>query len=200
MAIPKPSWDIATMVKGYDYKKNNAAIANIASAAVATSWPLGTVDADGLDKVVTTFLIWNNKGTTGQAGSDVSDMVNCRFTCVDANRGNTGAGNCLELLGGGTTATRWMSARNDIDLTTVGSAAFASIGSLAPATIDSGAIDAFAAGQATNKIIKGTANDGLFGTAATAANYALITAKVNIPAAASAGPVSGYLRLSFSYI
>ena len=201
MAIPKASWDIATMAAGFDYKATNAAVANIASAAPATAWPLGTVDADGLDKAVTTFLVWNNKGTAAGVGqTDVSDMQSCKFSVVDANRGNTGAGNCLELLGGGITATRWMSARNDLDTSKTGSAAFNAIGSLAPATIDSGAISIYAAGQATNNIIKGTANDGLYGTAATADNYAIVTVKVNIPAAASAGPASGYLRLSYSYV
>lgn len=199
MAIPKVSWDVCTLKSGYDYKTANVAVADITAAAPISSWPIGTIDADGLDKAVTTFLIWNNKGTAAVPSTDVSDMENCKFTCVDANRGNTGAGNCTELLGGGVTASKWMSARNDNDTATVGLAAFISIGNLAPAPIDNGAISIYAAGQSTGNLILGTGNDGLYGTQATVGCYGIVTSKVNLPSTATAGPVSGYLRVSFSY-
>ena len=87
MAIPKVSLDIATMKSGYDYTTMNATIANIDTVAADTKWPIGSAEADGLDKAVTTFLIWNNKGTSATPSTDVSDMQNCKITVVDANRG-----------------------------------------------------------------------------------------------------------------
>lgn len=199
MAIPKVSLDIATMKSGYDYTQMNATIANIDTVAADTKWPIGSAEADGLDKAVTTFLIWNNKGTSATPSTDVSDMQNCKITVVDANRGNVGAGNCIELLGGGASKTRWVSARNDSDTTKVGSAAFSPVGNLAPNPIDAGALAIQAVGQSTN-VIKGTGNDGLIATAATANNFALVTTKLNIPTDATAGAVSGYLRVSYSYV
>ena len=199
MAIPKVSLDIATMKSGYDYTTMNATIANIDTTAADTKWPIGSAEADGLDKAVTTFLIWNNKGTSAAPSTDVSDMQNCKITVVDANRGNVGAGNCVELLGGGIAKTRWVRARNDSDTTRVGNAGFTPIGNLAPNPIDNGALAINAVGQSTN-VIKGTGNDGLTATAATANNFALITTKLNIPTDATAGAVSGYLRVSYSYV
>ena len=199
MALPKVSLDIATMKSGYDYTTMNATIANIDNVAADTKWPIGSAEADGLDKAVTTFLIWNNKGTSATPSTDVSDMQNCKITVVDANRGNVGAGNCIELLGGGAPKTRWVSARNDADTTKVGTPGFVPVGNLAPNPIDAGALAIQAVGQTTN-VIKGTGNDGLFATTATANNFALVTTKLNIPSSATAGAVSGYLRVSFSYV
>jgi len=197
MAIPQVSWDIATMSGSYNYTTALASVAGIASTAAATQWPIGTIDADGLDKAVTTFLIWNNKS----GASAVSDMQNCKITVVDANHGNTGAGSTTQLLGGGTDATKWVSARCDSNGVAFNTTTknFANIGNIAPAAIDDGAIGIVALGAAANTI-SGAINDGVYTTVATALNYALVTLKMVIPTTASAGPISGYLRASYSFV
>ena len=192
MAIPSVTWDIATLsASPFDYATHAVTVADIASVATASSWPIGTVDADGTDKAITTFLIWNNKGGSSAA----SDMEDCTLTVVDAAKGNTGAGNCTELLGGGSDPTRWIHARCDSAATI----AFTQVGSFAPATIESGAI-AIKANSVGSNIIKGDVNDGNFATVASADNFSINTLKVNVPVSASAGAVSGYIRVAYRYV
>ena len=192
MAIPSVTWDIATLsASPFDYATKAVTVADIASVATASSWPIGTVDADGADKAVTTFLIWNNKGGSSAA----SDMEDCTLTVVDASKGNTGAGNCTELLGGGSDPTRWIQARCDSAATI----AFTQVGSFAPATIESGAI-AIKANSVGSNIIKGDVNDGNFATVASADNFSINTLKVNVPVSASAGAVSGFVRVAYRYV
>lgn len=182
MPMPQVSWEIATLATPSDITSA------IASTAAAASWPIGTVDADAQPKALTTFLVWNNKGTSAAPTVGVSDMQDCSITVVDANHGNTGAGNCLEIL-----RDQWVR----VQCLSASETAMTPVGSLAPATINAGAHPIKATGV-TGNVIEGAGNVGDFATNTT--NYARVAAELVIPNTASAGAVNGYIRIAFKYV
>ena len=138
-----------------------------------TQWDIGTVDAGS---VSTEFgvLIWNNRG----GDSDVSDMTNTTITTKDNAGGNTG-----ELV-----ENTWIEAK----VNSLAESNFNPMGGTV--TRDLKAEDS----NVDTGTIQGTSNDGT--TANSAANFADVSLRANVPPTATAGLVNFLTRVSYQYV
>ncbi len=134
-----------------------------------TSMDFGTVDAGSVSDVIE-LLIWNNRG----GGSAVSDATSCVVTTKDTQGGNTGD----------VVQDRWEEAQDEKEATP----SFVAIGGDTTRPVGNGV---------TPQVISGAANDGT--TVNSPANFADVSFRWRVPAAATAGLRNWLTRLSYLY-
>lgn len=135
-----------------------------------TAWDSGTIDA-GTTGPEKKFLIWNNRG----GATPVSDMENCVITTKAQDGSDSGP----------LVTEKWV----EVQVDDLGDPDFTAVGGQETHPIGNGI---------TAQTISGAANDGSLANGS--ANNCLLTARVAVPATASAGATNYLLRVSYTYV